>query len=243
MANALSRAYAAVGFFCLSSRVNCSSCFSLDADAEAFFSAVFGFAVSVGVATKRPAEKIRQAAAAPTKRTANFIPAFLVPQNGRGIRIFSEGFNVTLTEDFHQPVMKVVHRMVLNRAEAAVVFFAGFIDFSTQSVTDVFVLAAQLTSFGRNNLMSCMETLAARFARRCNSFISAGRLATSNATTSGSATTGSSGISLVLDSAAASSSGTSSGAMVPTGISAGSSAHSDSYSGSASATGIGAGVS
>src|ERR1700722_84000 len=147
MANALSRAYAAVGFFCFNARVNCSSCFSLDADAEAFFSAVFGFAVSVGGAAKRPTEKIRQAIAATTLRTANFIPAFLVPQNERGVRIFSEGFNVTLAEDFHHPVMKVVHRMVLNRAEAAVVFFAGFIDFSTQSVTDVFVLAAQFNLF------------------------------------------------------------------------------------------------
>ncbi len=72
----------------------------------------------------------------------------LVPQNGRGIGIFSEGLRISLGENFQHPVMEVIHGMILNRAEAAIVFFAGFVNVAAQPVTDVFVFAAQSNVLG-----------------------------------------------------------------------------------------------
>ena len=53
---------------------------------------------------------------------------FLVPQNGRGIWIFSDGFGIAIGQNFHQPVMEVIHWLFQNRAETAVVFLAGFVE-------------------------------------------------------------------------------------------------------------------
>ena len=72
----------------------------------------------------------------------------LVPQNGRGIGIFSKGLRISLGENFQQPVMEVIHGMILNRAEAAIVFFAGFVNVAAQPVADVLVFAAQTNVLG-----------------------------------------------------------------------------------------------
>jgi hypothetical protein len=78
--------------------------------------------------------------------------AALVPQNGRGIRIFSKRVALALGEDLHHPVMEIIHRMILNRSEAAVIFLAGFVEITAQSVTDVIVLAAQSNLLGPQQL-------------------------------------------------------------------------------------------
>ncbi len=123
------------------------------------------------LALRRRAErKDKQAAATLSERPENFTVVVLVPENGRGIRIFSEGFRIALGENFHHPVMEIIHGMILNRAETTIVFLAGFIEITAQPVTDILVLASRRrTSLGRNSWMSCMATLATRFARRCRS--------------------------------------------------------------------------
>ena len=70
-----------------------------------------------------------------------------MPQNRRGIRIFAEGFGIAIGENFHHPIVKIIHRMILNRAKAAVVFLACFINIRAQPDADVLVLAAQPNFF------------------------------------------------------------------------------------------------
>src|ERR1700757_2607721 len=52
------------------------------------------------------------------------ISYILMPQNGRGVRIFSEGLGVAVSNYFHEPMMKVIHWMLVNRTEAAIIFLA-----------------------------------------------------------------------------------------------------------------------
>ena len=66
-----------------------------------------------------------------------------MPQNGRGIRIFAEGLGVAIGQNFHHPIVEIIHRMVLNRAKTAVVFLACFINVHPQADADVFVLTAE----------------------------------------------------------------------------------------------------
>ena len=53
----------------------------------------------------------------------------LAPNHWRGIGIFSEGVRVASPEDFDHPMMKIVHGMIENLLTAAVLFFAGLIQF------------------------------------------------------------------------------------------------------------------
>jgi len=83
-------------------------------------------------AAAKPEARNNVIAAAPPKRAARraarFTTIFLVPQNGRGIWIFSESFGIALGQNLHHPVMEVIHWLLQNRAETAVVFFTGFIE-------------------------------------------------------------------------------------------------------------------
>ncbi len=66
-----------------------------------------------------------------------------MPQNRRGVRIFSEGLGVAVGEYFHEPMMEIIHGMVVNRAEAAIVFLAGFVQIAAQSAANIFLLAGE----------------------------------------------------------------------------------------------------
>lgn len=66
-----------------------------------------------------------------------------MPQNRRGVRIFSEGLGVAVGEYFHEPVVEIIHGMVVNRAEAAIIFLAGLIQIAAQSAANVFLLAGE----------------------------------------------------------------------------------------------------
>src|SRR5579863_4027642 len=76
-----------------------------------------------------------------------FIADILMPQNRRGVRIFSEGLGVAVGEYFHEPMMEIIHGMVVNRAEAAIVFLAGFVEIAAQSAANVFLLASDANIF------------------------------------------------------------------------------------------------
>ena len=105
------------------------------------------FAVEFGRA-EQIEHSISMAPATDASRRAGPMAMVLVPQNRRGIGIFSKGLGIALGENFHHPVMEIIHGMILNRAEAAVVFFAGFINVTAQPVTDVFVFASQANVLG-----------------------------------------------------------------------------------------------
>ena len=64
-----------------------------------------------------------------------------MPQNGRGVRIFSEGLGVAFGKYFHEPMMKVIHWMLVNRTEAAIIFLARLIEIPAQSAANIFMLA------------------------------------------------------------------------------------------------------
>jgi hypothetical protein len=78
--------------------------------------------------------------------------AFLVPQDRRGIRIFSEGVVAALGENFHHPMVEIIDGMILNRSEAAVIFLTGLIEITSQPLTEIFVLATQFNFFGPQQL-------------------------------------------------------------------------------------------
>ncbi len=70
-----------------------------------------------------------------------------MPQNGRGIRIFAEGLGVAIGQNFHHPIVEIIHGMILNRAKTAVVFLARFINVNAQTDTDIFMFTAQANFF------------------------------------------------------------------------------------------------
>ena len=82
------------------------------------------------------------------KRTLRGIPYILVPQNGRGIRIFSEGFAIAFGKNLHHPAVEIINRLIENRMEAAVVFLTSFINITAQPCTDIFVFAAEANVLG-----------------------------------------------------------------------------------------------
>ena len=77
-----------------------------------------------------------------SSRHHDFIATPLVAQNRGRVGIFSEGFRIPLGEDLHHPAMEVIDRMILDRAKAAVVFFACFIEFTAQPFANILVLTA-----------------------------------------------------------------------------------------------------
>src|SRR6266513_5740508 len=66
----------------------------------------------------------------------------LMMARGRGVRIFAEGVCVPFGQDFHNPAIKVVDRMVHDGFETAIVFSMSFFNVVSQSDAEVFVLAA-----------------------------------------------------------------------------------------------------
>jgi hypothetical protein len=62
---------------------------------------------------------------------------------GRGVRVVTEGVRVPFGEDFHQPAIKVIHRVVHDGFEAAVVFSMSFFNVVFQSDAEISVLAAK----------------------------------------------------------------------------------------------------
>src|SRR5437899_2665457 len=111
----------------------------------------------------------------------------LTPQYRRGIRVFAQSLGVTASKDLHQPAIEVIHRMIHDRPESPIVLSVRLLNVIAQSQANVFVRAACLHLLGPSILMSCMQTLATRLARRCISCSSTDRLARSNAATRGSA--------------------------------------------------------
>ena len=99
-----------------------------------------------------PAEQIEDTisreAATQTQRAANFNAFGLVPQDGRRIGIFSKGSGISPCENFDHPTLEVIHRVILDRAEAAVIFFAGFIEITAQPIAYVFIFPAQTNILG-----------------------------------------------------------------------------------------------
>ena len=81
-------------------------------------------------------------------RSDIFIATFSVTQYRRGIRVFAEGFDIPSGKNFHHPAMEVIHRVILDRAKAAVVFFACFVDFTAPPIANVAVLTTQLDVLG-----------------------------------------------------------------------------------------------
>jgi hypothetical protein len=71
-----------------------------------------------------------------------------VPQDGRRIGIFSKGSGISPCENFDHPTLEIIHRVILDRAEAAVIFFAGFIEITAQPIAYVFIFPAQANIFG-----------------------------------------------------------------------------------------------
>ena len=57
----------------------------------------------------------------------------LMAQNRGGIGIIAEDFGVSATQNFHHPVIKIIHRMGENRLETAIVFFMSLFNVVTQS--------------------------------------------------------------------------------------------------------------
>ena len=64
-----------------------------------------------------------------------------MPKDGRGVWILYYALAVPFGEYFHHPMLEVVHRMIENRAEPPVAFFACFVQVGTQAVADVLILA------------------------------------------------------------------------------------------------------
>jgi hypothetical protein len=55
---------------------------------------------------------------------------------------------ITGRQNCHQPMMEVIHGVIGNRMEAAVIFLASFIEITSQSDTKIFIFAAQANLFG-----------------------------------------------------------------------------------------------
>src|SRR5713101_4379282 len=67
----------------------------------------------------------------------------LVLSRRRSVRIIAEGVRVAFRKDFHHPAVKVVHRMIHDGFEAAVVFSMSFFNVVFQSHAEIFLLAAE----------------------------------------------------------------------------------------------------
>lgn len=72
----------------------------------------------------------------------------LVPEEGRWVGVFSERGAVASGEDFEHPMVKVVDRMIGNRAKAPIVFLAGFVQVHTKTAANILVLTAGFDIFG-----------------------------------------------------------------------------------------------
>ena len=66
----------------------------------------------------------------------------LVMACGRGVGVVAEGVGIPVGKDFHHPAVKVVHRMVHDGFETAVVFSMSFFNVVFQSDAEIFVFAA-----------------------------------------------------------------------------------------------------
>jgi hypothetical protein len=61
---------------------------------------------------------------------------------GRGVGILAQGVWVAIGENFHHPAIKIIHWMVHDGLEAAVVFSMSFFNVVFQSDAEISVLAA-----------------------------------------------------------------------------------------------------
>jgi hypothetical protein len=94
-------------------------------------------------AVAAPTKKINASAVAMRKNFS--IKRLVMPD--RRVRIFAERACVAFRQDFHEPLVKIIDRMVHDRFEAAVVFAMGFLNVIFQSDANIFVLAAQANLF------------------------------------------------------------------------------------------------
>lgn len=75
----------------------------------------------------------------------------VMPRRSR-VRIFTQGVRVSFGEYLHQPAVKVIHRMVHDRFETAVVLSMCFVNVIFQSDANVAVFAAQANLLGPQHL-------------------------------------------------------------------------------------------
>jgi hypothetical protein len=91
--------------------------------------------LAVRLPAKSADEPTEQSTApARASRAAVFRTAVLI-NDGAGDRrtvwVFAQGCRVSFSEDLHHPVMEVVHGVVEDRAEPAIVFLSGFVEIGT----------------------------------------------------------------------------------------------------------------
>src|SRR5690242_2819412 len=72
----------------------------------------------------------------------------LAPRNRRGIRIFAEGRWVALTQDFHHPVVEIIHWMHQDRLKTPIILFMSFLNIISQTDANVFMFASQTDLVG-----------------------------------------------------------------------------------------------
>jgi hypothetical protein len=60
----------------------------------------------------------------------------------RGVRILAKAVSIAIGKDFHHPAIKIVHWVVHDGLESAVVFSMSFFNVFFQSDAEIFVLAA-----------------------------------------------------------------------------------------------------
>src|SRR5215472_15238537 len=82
---------------------------------------------------------------------------FLMPQDGRRVRILSERFRIPVGKDGDHPVMEVVYGVIEDRAKAPVVFFARLVEIDAQPFAKVLVFSAK-TYVGRTQKLDVLHS-------------------------------------------------------------------------------------
>src|SRR5258708_17072678 len=67
----------------------------------------------------------------------------LVMACGRCVRIVAEGMRIAISKEFHHPAIKIVHRMIHDGFETAVVFSMSFFNVVFQSDAKILLFAAE----------------------------------------------------------------------------------------------------
>ena len=118
--------------------------------------------------TSRVAVSVRHSASAraSTRDTATLIELSSTRFARGDVRIFAERGGISVGENLDHPAIEVIHRMIHDGFESAVVLAMGFLNVFFQSNAEISVLATSLTCSGHNILMSCIEILASRQSPR-----------------------------------------------------------------------------
>ena len=71
------------------------------------------------------------------------VGVLLVMARGRDVGVVAEGVGIAVGKDFHHPAVKVVHRVVHDRFETAVIFSMSFFNVVFQSDAEIFLFAPE----------------------------------------------------------------------------------------------------